>query len=151
MAAIELRSATEDDYDFAFRVHRAAMRPYVERTFGWDEDFQARYFRLHFDPAKRDIIRYDDVDIGIFSVEVREESLFLAIIAILPRYQGLGIGTALLGQLQDRAKESGVRLTLQVLKVNPARKLYERLGFEVTGETETHYQMAWSEATRASS
>ena len=30
---------------------------------------------------------------------------------------------------------------LQVLKVNPARRLYGRLGFQVTGETETHYLM----------
>jgi ribosomal protein S18 acetylase RimI-like enzyme len=32
-------------------------------------------------------------------------------------------------------------VTLQVLKVNPARRLYERLGFRVTGETPTHFLM----------
>ena len=31
--------------------------------------------------------------------------------------------------------------TLQVIKVNPARRLYERLGFRAIGETETNYQM----------
>ena len=30
---------------------------------------------------------------------------------------------------------------LQVFKSNPAKYLYERLGFTVYGETETHYQM----------
>jgi len=30
---------------------------------------------------------------------------------------------------------------LQVLKVNRARKLYERLGFEACGESETHVHM----------
>ena len=30
-------------------------------------------------------------------------------------------------------------ITLRVLKVNPARGLYERLGFSVIRETETHY------------
>jgi hypothetical protein len=34
-------------------------------------------------------------------------------------------------------------VTLQVLKVNPARRLYERLGFCETGADDTHYQMAW--------
>ena len=30
---------------------------------------------------------------------------------------------------------------LRVLRVNPARRLYERLGFEVTGESPTHFEM----------
>jgi ribosomal protein S18 acetylase RimI-like enzyme len=35
-----------------------------------------------------------------------------------------------------------VSVTIEVLKVNPrARALYERLGFEVTGETPMHLQM----------
>lgn len=28
-----------------------------------------------------------------------------------------------------------------VMKVNPARELYERLGFEIVEETATHYRM----------
>lgn len=151
MARIELRSATEDDYDFALHVHRAAMRPSVEPIYGWDDDFQARYFRLHFDPSQRDIIRCDGVDVGILSVEEREESLFLATIAILPQYQRRGIGTTLIRRLQQEAREGGVPVTLRVLRSNPARELYERLGFKLTGETETHYLMAWSEATQTSS
>jgi ribosomal protein S18 acetylase RimI-like enzyme len=30
---------------------------------------------------------------------------------------------------------------LTILKVNPARRLYERLGFTVVGETETHFRL----------
>ena len=144
MARIELRSATADDYDFAFHVHGTAMRPSVEPIYGWDEEFQARYFRLHFDPATRDIIRYDGTDVGVLSVEERDESLFLAMIAILPQYQHRGIGTTLIRRLQQEARERGVPLTLRVLTSNRARELYERLGFLLTGETETHYQMRWS-------
>ena len=35
----------------------------------------------------------------------------------------------------------GIRTILQVFKDNPAKSLYEKLGFKVYGETETHYQM----------
>jgi ribosomal protein S18 acetylase RimI-like enzyme len=119
------------------------MRPSVEETYGWDEAWQERYFRDHFDPARQQIIRYKEVDVGVFAVEEREDSLFLAIIAILPRYQHRGIGTALIGKLQRGAEEDSVPVTLRVLKANRARELYERLGFVVIGETETHYQMRW--------
>jgi GNAT superfamily N-acetyltransferase len=151
MTAVDLRPATWSDYSFAFRVHCAAMRPSVEPIFGWDERFQARYFRLHFNPAQRQIIRFAGVDVGIFSVEEQEESLFLALIAILPRYQQLGIGTTLIRGLQREARERGFPVTLRVLKSNHrARALYKRLGFALTGETDTHYQMEWSEGARTS-
>ena len=38
-------------------------------------------------------------------------------------------------------EESGVRLSLSVLKVNPALALYKRLGFRVVGETGYSYEM----------
>lgn len=120
------------------------MRESVEQTYGWDEAWQEAYFREHFDAARRQIIRYNDVDVGVFSVEDRRDSLFLGLIAILPEYQDRGIGTTLIRRLQRRAKEEGVPVTLRVLKVNRARVLYEHLGFVLTGETDTHHQMRWS-------
>lgn len=43
-------------------------------------------------------------------------------------------------QLKEN-KQKGIRTILQVFKGNPAKTLYEELGFKVYGETETHYQM----------
>ena len=143
MAPIDLRPATPDDCAFAYRVHCAAMRPSVEETYGWDESWQAQTFQQRFDPAKRQIIRYDGADVGVLSVEERDDSLFVALIAILPAYQRRGIGTSLIRRLQEEASERGLAVTLRVLKVNRARELYERLGFSLVGETDTHYQMRW--------
>jgi ribosomal protein S18 acetylase RimI-like enzyme len=148
MSTIDLRPAYPDDYDFVLSVHSAAMRPSVERVYGWDEDWQVRYFQEHFDPAKLQIIGYRGTDIGYISIEERRERFFLGMIAILPAYQGCGIGTTLIRRLQQEARRKALPVTLQVLKGNRARGLYERLGFEVTGETDTHYQMKWSSTTK---
>ena len=147
MAPIDLRPTTPDDYAFAYRVHCAAMRWSVEQTYGWDEAWQKQDFQEHFDPAKRQIIRYGGLDVGVLSIEERDDSLFLGLIAILPQYQRRGIGTTLIRRLQERAAERGLAVTLRVLKVNQARELYERLGFALTGETDTHYQMRWPART----
>jgi len=37
-----------------------------------------------------------------------------------------------------------VSVALQVILSNPARRLYERLGFTVVGQSNTHYHMRWS-------
>jgi GNAT superfamily N-acetyltransferase len=135
---ISLRPATDDDYDFLWRLHCAAMRPYVEKTWGWDKQWQAEYFHNHFDPTTRQIIEGDGGPIGCILVERREDRIFLAAIEIAPDYQGRDIGTELIQSLCSESDGRGVPVELQVLKVNPARCLYERLGFAVVGETQTH-------------
>ena len=70
--------------------------------------------------------------------------LNLANIRVAPEYQGQGIGTRLIGEMLREAHQQGLPVTLRVLKVNPARRLYERLGFVVVGETQTHHLMACS-------
>jgi ribosomal protein S18 acetylase RimI-like enzyme len=52
-------------------------------------------------------------------------------IALLPGYRGRGVGTALLGRLIEAARPSYPALALSVSAHNPAKRLYERLGFEV--------------------
>ena len=137
-----LRPATADDYDFLRWLHRATMREYVERTWGWDEDVQAAMFRERFDPAGQQIVVVNGRDVGVLRVERREDQLFLSELLIAPEYQRRGLGGAILADLRAEAARAGLPLTLQVLKVNPARRLYERHGLCVTAETATHYLMS---------
>jgi hypothetical protein len=41
----------------------------------------------------------------------------------------------------EQARASHLPVSLRVLKVNPAQRLWRRLGFTVVGETETHWLM----------
>ena len=140
--AFQLRPATGGDYDFLYALQRVTYREYVIQTWGvWDEAWQQDYFHAHFDPAREQIIVVDRQDAGAISVDRRPGELFLANIQILPAYQNGGLGTALIRQLLAEAQRRGVPMVLQVLRVNPARRLYERLGFRVVEETPTHFVM----------
>jgi ribosomal protein S18 acetylase RimI-like enzyme len=140
---ISLRKATPNDADFLYRLHRAAMQTYVIQTWGtWDEAWQSRYFQQHFTPSTCQIIVVRGQDAGVISVLRRTTDIFLSNIELLPAFQGQGIGTHLITALIAEAQQKGISITLQVLKVNPARRLYERLGFVVNGETPTHYLMS---------
>jgi ribosomal protein S18 acetylase RimI-like enzyme len=55
-------------------------------------------------------------------------------IAVLPEYLGSGVGTLLLQRLLEAAKQHYPRVVLSVRATNPAKRLYERMGFVVTGE-----------------
>jgi ribosomal protein S18 acetylase RimI-like enzyme len=62
-------------------------------------------------------------------------------IAIVPEYRGQGIGTQLFEQLFEAARLFYDAISLSVSKDNPARKLYEGLGFEIFAEDETSITM----------
>jgi len=137
----DLRPADANDRELRWLVQCKSMRPYVEATWGWDESFQRDYFHRHHDHGSCQIIRVDGTDAGVLAVDIHPDQVFLRTVALLPEFQGRGIGTEVIRQVMDQALRLGVCTRLQVLKVNPARRLYERLGFRVHAETVTHFQM----------
>jgi len=138
---IGFRPAFDQDYDFLYQLHVATMKDYVDKTWGWNDDFQQKIFKEKFEPDKLKIITFDKKDIGIIVIEDRYEDVFLRIIEILPEYQNKGIGKYIVQSLIDKAKNENKVVFLYVLKVNPAQNLYKSLGFEIISEITTHYIM----------
>jgi ribosomal protein S18 acetylase RimI-like enzyme len=138
-----LRPATARDREYLFSLHRATMRDVIERTWGtWDEAWQRAHFEARFDPPGISVITVEGRDVGTLWLERRPAELYVAEIQVSPEMQGRGIGTAVLLTVLARAGAEALPVTLQVLRANAgARRLYERLGFRVTGEAEPHVLM----------
>lgn len=81
---------------------------------------------------------------GAIHVEEEDALHFVRMIFLLPEFQGLGIGSRLLRDEIGRVQESGKQLHLKVIKINPAKNLYERLGFSVIGQDNATYHMRWA-------
>jgi len=136
---LALRAASAADRELIWQVQSAAMRRTVEATWGWDAQDQRARFDAAFDPELRQIITLDGVAIGGLKIDASGSPLRLLQVHLLPEHQRKGYGTrivrAVIAQTQDRP------VWLEVRKVNPAKALYERLGFRVVGERESHWQM----------
>jgi GNAT superfamily N-acetyltransferase len=141
MEGLTLRPATHADGAFLFRLLKVALGPYVAQTWGWDEKWQRTYFWSRFDPASSQIVVLRGRDVGVLSMIEEQDVVLLNQIYLLPEAQGQGVGTILIRSVLDRAFARCLPVRLRVLRVNPARRLYERLGFAVTAETETHLVM----------
>ena len=144
MESLTLRTATDDDWEVLYYVIRSTLREYVEQTWGvWEEEQQRAHFAGKFIPERIKVVQLNGDDIGLLHVDRSSNELFISEIEILPDYQGRGIGTTLLRDLFNEATARELSVRLQVLKVNPARRLYERLGFRIIDETKTHFMMRW--------
>jgi len=72
--------------------------------------------------------------VGVLIVHRSSEEIRVVDVALLPTRRGAGLGTWLLHRLMDEAGGTKLPLRLQVLKANPALRLYLRLGFSPVGE-----------------
>ena len=102
---------------------------------------QQNWYTTAYPDAQHQVILCDGQPIGRILVDRTPEFFLLVDIALLPEHQKQGIGTKYLRELLDESKRAGVPVRLQVLKNNPAQRLYERLGFVKTGEDELYLQM----------
>lgn len=62
-------------------------------------------------------------------------------IAVKPEYRGRGVGTALMTRLLATAQTRYPAISLSVTANNPARRLYQRLGFTFSAEHEGSWTM----------
>lgn len=81
--------------------------------------------------ARLDLVLVGEEPVGDLFVDHADDEIRVLDIAVLPAWRNRGIGTAVLRELIDRSTAVGRPLTLHVGSTNPARRLYERLGFRV--------------------
>ncbi len=140
---LTLNTATEADFEFVRKVHHLAYRDMVIRQYGeWDDSIQDEFFKNSWDRLPHKIIVCDGEPCGYCCLLESEDAIDVMELAILPEWQGKGIGSDLLKTVIEKGKSLGVSSRLNVMKTNDgAKRLYERLGFEVFDMTATHFKM----------
>jgi ribosomal protein S18 acetylase RimI-like enzyme len=137
---ITFRAATSEDFDYCASLYFAGMATVI-RELNLDMAAQTASFRRRWAPAEVRIITRDGVAIGWLQAATLSDALFLKQLFVESPWQRQGIGTRVMHRLIDEAAGAGRSMTLGVVKTNPALRLYQRLGFRVTGEDERKLYM----------
>lgn len=124
---VQLRPATESDREFFWETRRDGFLPLVP---DWDDAAMRAQADREFDELPVRIVEEGE-RIGYLCVVDRPDHLWLDEIVLVAAARGRGIGTALVEQVIGHAEARGVPVRLGVLEHNPARRLYEGLGFRV--------------------
>jgi GNAT superfamily N-acetyltransferase len=104
--------------------------------------------RARFDKATRPehhvILECDGTPVGCVCLLEKADELQLVRLFVLPAFQNRGIGSGVLAELIHEADQRGLPISLRVLPVNPAQRLYERYGFarvDAGSADDPHYTM----------
>lgn len=134
---VELCAVQLSDLGFAFAVTEAAMRGYVEQTWGaWQHDVQFDNHAKSFNPATHQVISVGGAAAGLIAVATTASHVQLEKLYLLPAFRNHGIGSQVLQSVLARAAAQRKPVRLRVLAVNTAaQRFYARHGFVVTDTT----------------
>ncbi|MDZ7684527.1 MAG: GNAT family N-acetyltransferase [Gammaproteobacteria bacterium] len=142
-AALRYRAATEADVEWLLALRRSTMDPHL-RASGTEprEDAHREAVLADFESARIILLGADEV--GMIKLVRDDPEWHLRHIQIAPEFQRRGIGQAVIHEMLGEARAMSASIVLNVLKVNPAKNLYERLGFRVVEEDDRAFRMRWS-------
>ena len=143
------RPAESSDFDLLLELHRHSHRGFVEQGGeSWNEAERRMAFTQAFAKQDMQLVEVDGEVAGMLSVAWDESPAIVHAVELWPRWQGRGLGTRLVHDvlLQAQQLECGVEVHVHV--ANPARALFERLGFKPTTATPTHQTLAWAQSIR---
>ena len=129
-----MRQATAVDINILDLIYTENMKEYVEKVYPWD----SKLFRDRFIAHDYQVIEINNQIIGFMKVVSSETEIYLAEIQIAKDYQKQGIGSSLIQLVIQEAQTKNKKLWLKIVKGNPAKKLYQKLGFTKLDESLTH-------------
>ena len=104
---------------------------------------QSQAYALNYLCAVHRIIRLGGNDIGRLIVNRADDHMRVIDLSLLPEYRGRGIGSDILRALQHEAQGGKVPIHLMAIINSPVVRLYQKLGFKITGQETTRYSMSW--------
>lgn len=148
-----LRPITPEDEAFQYALYASTREAELARVAwapGQKEAFlhqqftaQSRHYREHFAAASFQVIEQAGAPVGRLIVFRGEAEIRIVDIALLPAARGRGLGGRLLRALLAEGAATNRPVRIHVERLNPALRLYERLGFQLLEDKGVYLFLEW--------
>jgi GNAT superfamily N-acetyltransferase len=151
---ITLRPATPTDRPFLEAVYAESRRLELD-AIDWTDlekiafcrsQFEAQdsHYREHFPGCEYLVIERSGTPIGRLYKDRRPDEIRVVDITLLEAERGRGIGGRVMQEVLNEAASDGIMVRIHVERSNPARRLYDRLGFLIVEEGEMYDLLSWT-------
>lgn len=152
-AGVRLRPETAADWEFIVVLY-AGVRAEEVAPVPWPEEakqaflrsqceLQRDHYHKHYQGAEFLIIERGSTPIGRLYLHAGAQELRVMDIALVPSERGRGLGTLIMTALLDWARARKGSVTLHVEPLNPAQRLYARLGFQLAEDRGVYHFLEW--------
>jgi ribosomal protein S18 acetylase RimI-like enzyme len=147
--AFALRAALPTDAEFEHCLYastRDDLRPLGPEVFdglvGMHFRAQSISIRLEHPHAERTIVVVEADPVGRLILDESTPHIEVIDVSLLPQYRGHGIGTNVLRGVLAHADRVGRSVRLHAEKQSRALRLFERLGFTISGDVGMYFVMS---------
>lgn len=151
---VTARPETADDVPFLFRLYASMRWDELSGLAEWSDEqklaflaqqFEAQrsHYLTHYHDASFLVVERAGQPVGRLYLFRNPGHIRVVDIGLLPDARNLGLGTALLNALFSEARASGCSVSVHVEVFNPAKNLYERLGFREISDAGPYKLMEW--------
>ncbi len=144
---------TEADLPFAAALYASTRAEEVAAS-GWpladqhsflaqQHRAQHEHYKAHYPGMAWLILEQEGQAVGRLYLMEWESEFRVVDISLVASHRGRGIGAALFGDLMALAGARDKKLSIHVEKNNPARRLYDRLGFELAADKGVYDLLEW--------
>ena len=151
---IAYRPAREDELDFLGAVYASTRTEEIAQA-GWPPEMEQAFLKQQheaqhahyanvYPEAERLVIERAGERIGRLYLQEWEGNVRIVDIALLPAFRGGGVGEAIVRDIGEDARARGKKVSIHVEIFNPARRLYERLGFVPVEDKGVYQLMEWA-------
>lgn len=153
-----LRPETDEDKDFLLDLYittceteqllgclpQPEIRPLLIQQF----EAQRHYYQQHYPDAAYQLIELQGKTIGRLYLERGKNEYRLIDISLLSAFRNQNLGRYLIQSILDEAAVTDKTVSLHVEHLNPAVRLYQRMGFAVIENRGAHSFMQWHPETK---
>lgn len=136
----EIVRAEQVDHNFLLQLRLSTMVEHLEQA-GIFLTQDEHLTRLNDDFDCYHLVIHQNERVGALKYREMSDKFEIMQIQISPAHQGYGLGKMVLNQVIAWSVNRGKPIFLTVLKANPARELYLRLGFTIVGEDKDEFHM----------
>lgn len=158
MRNITLRPACPEDEAFLLSVY-ASTRADELAPLAWPTAQKAaflaqqgaaqhQHYRTYYKEAQYHVILLDGTAVGRLYVARWASEIRIMDIALLPNYRNAGIGSRLITDLIEEGRLARKTVSVHVESFNPARQLYDRLGFREMEDKGVYRLLRWEPEAR---
>ena len=122
----------------------AETQSFLEQQFA----AQSHSYRQRYPNAEFQIVEYRGESVGRLYLHRGANEYRIIDIALLAEFRNRKLGRHLIQTVQDLAAASSIPVVLHVEQLNPALRLYQRLGFETIEDQGIHLYMQWDPSRR---
>jgi GNAT superfamily N-acetyltransferase len=148
---ITLKTVEAKDQLFIEKLYRSTRENELNFT-NWTEEeknifclsqmfAQLAEYKNKYKDATYQVIIYKKKPVGRLYLNESDKETRVLDISILPAFRGRGIGRSILTDIIKKARQKNKITTLNVAIGNPAKKLYESIGFKKISASNTHEYM----------